>query len=143
MADSGPKQTPGASLDGEPGPVRDPEVVPRARRRTHPAQYKLRILREVEGCKEPGQAGEILRREGLYSSHLSNWRKERDEGALQALGKGRGREGKSAADVEKERLRADNARMQRRLEQLEAVVDVQKKCLLMLGLEEQPRRGGS
>ncbi len=142
MADSGPRDTgggPGASA----APVPDPEVVPRASRRTYTSKYKLRILKEVDGCKEDGEVGGVLRREGLYSSLLSTWREQRRRGVLEPLGKGRGRDGKSAAEVESDGLRAENATLRRRLEQMEAMVDVQKKCLLMLGLAEPAPRGGS
>jgi hypothetical protein len=68
----------------------DPEVPERARRRTYSAQYKLRILAEYEGC-DPGAKGALLRREGLYSSMISEWRKQRDHGALQGLATPAGR----------------------------------------------------
>ena len=78
----------GAQPDTQP----DPEVAPRAKRRTYTATYKLRILREADGCNQPGQIGALLRREGLYSSHLSTWRKQRARGELQGLSpKKRGR----------------------------------------------------
>ena len=67
------------------GAVPDPELVERARRRRFPAEYKLRILREADACTRSGETGALLRREGLYSSHLSAWRKQRDRGALVAL----------------------------------------------------------
>ena len=60
--------------------VPDPEVVPRAKRRRFSAKYKLRILEEVKACNEPGQIGALLRREGLYSSHLTAWRRQRAQG---------------------------------------------------------------
>lgn len=69
----------------------DPELVEKAKRRRFSARYKLRILQEAEACTKHGELGALLRREGLYTSHLSAWRKQRDEGALQALGKSRGR----------------------------------------------------
>ena len=71
--------------------VPDPELVQRARRRRFTAEYKLGILRESDACTEPGQIGALLRREGLYSSHLTQWRHARDAGALTALGRPRGR----------------------------------------------------
>jgi transposase-like protein len=63
----------------------DPEVVPKAKRRRFSAEYKLRILREADACSEPGEIGSLLRREGLYSSHLSNWRRQRQSGTLAGL----------------------------------------------------------
>ena len=72
--------------------VPDPEVVPRAERRRFSAEYKLRILEEAEACSERGQIGSLLRREGLYSSHLTTWRQQREQGQLEALSpKNRGR----------------------------------------------------
>jgi transposase-like protein len=75
--------------DGRAAP--DPELVERPLRRRFSAEYKLRILREVEACTRPGEIGALLRREGLYSGHLSKWRRQRDAGALEALGRPRGR----------------------------------------------------
>jgi transposase-like protein len=126
------------------GPAPDPEVVPRATRRQHTAEYKLQILEELDAHKDdPGYVGKVLRREGLYSSNVSTWREQRREAALKALGKPRGREGQGVIEAENERLRAELARVQRRLEQMEVVLTVQKKCLLLLGLEEKPQGGGS
>jgi transposase-like protein len=65
--------------------VPDPEVVPRAKRRQFSAQYKLQILTEADQCSQRGEIGALLRREGLYSSHLTTWRKQRDQGQLQGL----------------------------------------------------------
>jgi len=69
----------------------DPELVERPLRRRFSAEYKLRILREAEACSRPGEIGALVRREGLYSAHLSKWRQQRDAGALEALGRPRGR----------------------------------------------------
>src|ERR1039458_10205691 len=74
-----------------PAGVPDPELVEHAKRRRFGAEYKLRVLREVEACTRPGEIGALLRREGLYSSLLSEWRKQRDAGSLEALGRPRGR----------------------------------------------------
>ena len=68
-----------------PVEVPDPEVVPRAKRRQFSAKYKLQILEEVDQCDQPGQIGAVLRREGLYSSHLTTWRRQRAAGQLQGL----------------------------------------------------------
>jgi transposase-like protein len=139
MAEDGQEVGAGA-VDGPP----NPEVVPRATRRQYTAEYKLQILEELETHKDDaGYVGRVLRREGLYSSMLSTWREQRREASLKALGKTRGREGESALEAEIERLRAELARATRRLEQVEVVLTVQKKCLLLLGLEEQPQGGGS
>ena len=69
----------------------DPELVERPRRRQFSAEYKLRVVREADACSKPGDVGALLRREGLYSSHLTTWRAQRDNGALKALSQPRGR----------------------------------------------------
>src|SRR5215210_5834162 len=74
-----------------PAGVPDPELVERPKRRRFSADYKLRVLREADACSRPGEVGALLRREGLYTSHLSAWRKQRDRGALKALSRPRGR----------------------------------------------------
>ncbi len=106
-------------------------------RRRFDAAYKLRILEEADRCSEPGQLGELLRREGLYSSHLTNWRRLREEGTFQSLGsKKRGRKAKrnDATAQELDRLRRENQRLAERLRQTEAIVEVQKKVSEILGL---------
>ena len=117
----------------------DPEVPEKPKRRTFSAEYKLRILAEADGA--PGDVGALLRREGLYWSHLIDWRKQRERGTL---GTGKpGRPAKDPRDVELEGLRAENERLRRRVEQAEAVIDVQKKLSKLLGIEsETTKRGG-
>ena len=115
--------------------IPDPEVVPQAKRRRFTAEYKLRILKEADGCTKPGQIGEMLRREGLYSSHLSKWRQQRTRGQLQGLGqKKRGRGVQAPAAAELDRLRRENERLRAQLEQAEIIMDVQKKLARLLGL---------
>lgn len=113
----------------------DPELPGRAVRRKFTAQYKLGILTQVEALTKPGEIGALLRREGLYTSHLTHWRKQRDAGALQALGRSRGRPkgpGPSqAATVIKLRLRAERAEAQ--LERARRVIEVQGKVSALLG----------
>lgn len=114
-----------------------PEVPEQARRRRFEASYKLRILAEAARCVAPGQLGELLRREGLYSSHLTTWRKQRDEGALEALApKRRGRRPRRQDPValERERLERENRRLTERLRQAETIIEVQKKVSEMLGI---------
>ena len=114
----------------------NPEVQEKAKRRRFDASYKLRVLEEAERCREPGQVGELLRREGLYSSHLTTWRKQRDEGALQGLGpkrRGRKPKRKDPMALEVERLRRENQRLTERLRQAETIIEVQKKISEMLG----------
>ena len=114
----------------------DPEVLPKASRRTFSAAEKLRILNEADACTQPGQIGALLRREGLYSSHLVKWRRLRAAGQLQALAP-QPRGPKSAppdpAAEELARLCKENARLQARLAQAELVIDVQKKVAQLLG----------
>ena len=81
----------GAGGRAAPAGVADPELVERAKRRTFTAKYKLEMLEKAEACTRPGEIGELLRREGLYTSHLTAWRKQRKNGALKELGKPRGR----------------------------------------------------
>ena len=114
--------------------VPDPEVVPRAKRRQFSAKYKLRILTEADQCSQRGEIGALLRREGLYSSHLTTWRKQRDRGQLQGLSpKKRGRKPDPQA-AELARLQRENERLKARLEQAETIIEVQKKLSQMLGL---------
>jgi transposase len=107
----------------------DPEVAPRAKRRRYTATYKLRILQEADGCNQPGQIGALLRREGLYSSHLNTWRRQRAAGELEGLtDKKRGRKAKQdAKDAEITMLRRENERLQAKLEQAELIIAAQKK----------------
>jgi transposase len=114
----------------------DPEVVPKASRRTFSAAEKLRILNEADACTQSGQIGALLRREGLYSSHLVKWRRLRAAGQLQALApQPRGPKPTPPDPVAEElaQLRKENARLQARLAQAELINDVQKKVAQLLG----------
>ena len=116
----------------------DPEVMPKARRRRFSAEYKLRVLTEADACTQHGEIGALLRREGLYSSHLDKWRKQRDQGQLQGLaGKKRGRKADRHA-AELAQLRRENEQLQARLKQAETIIDVQKKLCGLLGLSAEP-----
>jgi len=117
--------------------ISDPEVVPRAKRRRFSAEYKLRILEEAAACSERGQIGSLLRREGLYSSHLTTWRQQREQGQLEALSpKNRGRKPSVDETLAKElaELKRENQRLGNRLQQAETIIDVQKKLSGLLGL---------
>ncbi len=115
--------------------IPDPEVVPKAKRRQFTAKYKLRIVREADACTEPGQIGSLLRREGLYSSYLSKWRQQREDGQLQALSsKKRGRKPEDPSVEELAQLQRENERLRVRLEQAEIIINVQKKLSKLLGL---------
>ena len=122
----------------KPAAVPDPEVPERPRRRKYSAEYKLRILKQTDELKELGEIGALLRREGLYSSHLTVWRRQRDQGALVSLSKKRGRKAKrSPAEIELDRLRRENERLRERLRQVELIVATQKKvAALEQALEE-------
>jgi len=118
------------------GPAPDPEVVARAERRQYTAAYKLRILREADACG-PGGIAALMRREGLYSSHLVNWRRQREQGQLAGLSpKKRGRMPmpRNPLATENERLRRENERLQKRLRQAETIIEAQKKLCEILGL---------
>jgi len=115
----------------------DPEVAEKAQRRRFTAAYKLRVLREAESCSEPGEVGAMLRREGLYTSHLSSWRRQRDRGLLEAMAsKRRGPRSKLGDPVAKEnaKLRREKAVLERKLKQAEIVIDIQKKASEILGI---------
>jgi transposase len=115
----------------------NPEVAEKAKRRRFDAEYKLRVLEEAERCTEPGLLGELLRREGLYSSHVATWRRQREAGALDALGpkkRGRKPKRKDAVALENERLARENKRLAERLRQAEVIIEVQKKVSEMLGI---------
>ena len=114
----------------------DPEVLPKAKHRQFTAEYKLRILQEADGCSQLGELGALLRREGLYSSHLTKWRRQREQGQLHALAphpRGRQPAHDPQAD-ELTRLRRENQQLQTRLQQAETIIEVQKKLSALLGL---------
>jgi len=120
----------------------DPEVVRKARRRRFSAEYKQRILQEAQACSQPGEVGALLRREGLYSSHLTTWRRQRRRGELQGLAPTkRGRKADPQA-AEIARLQRENERLKAQLERAEMIIDVQKKLSQMLGLPETPSGEG-
>lgn len=114
----------------------DPEVEAKPRRRTFTAEYKLAILEEADNATEPGAIGRMLRREGLYSSHLVDWRKARRDGTLAGLARRRGRKKKPASPDKKrvEQLERENARLRKKLEQAELIIDVQGKVAGLLGV---------
>ena len=114
----------------------DPEVAAKPRRRNFPAQYKLRILEEVDACVSVGEVGQLLRREGLYSSHLTTWRRARRAGALGALApKKRGRKAKrhDPSEAQIRRLERENKRLSEELRKAHLIIDVQGKVAGLLG----------
>jgi transposase-like protein len=117
-------------------PIPEPEVAAKPKRRQFTAEYKRSILDEAEACRDQGAIGALLRREGLYSSHLTKWRRQRQQAEREALTpKKRGRKAHAnpLAD-ENRRLLAESARLSRRLEQAELIIDVQKKVSALLGI---------
>jgi len=115
------------------------EVMETIPRRTFSAQYKLRILQEADACGH-GQLGAMLRREGLYYSHIKDWRKQRDSGALEALSKKRGRKKtvKNPLAAENARLEKENRQLEDELRKARIIIEYQKKMADLLG---EPNRG--
>ena len=117
---------------------REVEVLAKAARRRFTAEYKRRILKEAERCSRPGEIGALLRREGLYSSHLSTWRAARERGELAGLAPRRRGPKPKLVDPRDRRIRAlerENRRLAARAERAEALVEVQKKLSQLLGIE--------
>ena len=119
----------------------DPEVLPKAKRRNYTASYKLWVLEEADKCRQqPGQIGALLRREGLYSSHLTTWQRQREAGQIAGLKpRKRGRKlDEERAEINQ--LRHENKRITRQLEQAELIIEAQKKLSEILGITlEQPK----
>ena len=120
----------------------DPEVPAQAKRRRFTAAFKLKILQEVDKRQAAGQEiGSVLRREGLYSSSIGEWRAARERGELDALEpqkRGPKPDPDRETRAENERLRRENERLQKRLEQAELIIEVQKKVSRLLGLDAKP-----
>jgi transposase len=129
----GPPVTSRATL-----PSPDPEVPAKVQRRRFTAEYRRRILKEADACKKPGAVGALLRREGLYSSHLVNWRRQREQGEL---GAGRARKRGPAPkpiDPRVRQLEVENRRLQRKLARAETIITLQKKVAEILGIPLKP-----
>ena len=125
------------------GSPSDPEVPEKPVRRSFSAVYKQRIVEEADGCSQAGELGLLLRREGLYASLLSTWRRQRDEGVLAGLApkrRGRKAQRKDAAALENERLRRENERLAQRLKQAETIIEVQKKVSEILAVSPEELR---
>lgn len=116
---------------------RETEVTERARRRTFTLEYKRRIVREVDACKTPGSIGALLRREGLYSSHLTVWRAARDRGELALGAVARGRGPRPTPPDPRDKKLAEQAReiarLTQRAQRAEGIVEIQKKVASLLG----------
>jgi transposase-like protein len=118
--------------------AQDTEVVTKARRRSFTAEYKRSILSQAAACKKPGEVGALLRREGLYSSHLTVWRREMEQRGVAGLApKKRGPKvtPPSPEEIENRRLRRENALLTARAERAETLVAIQKKVASLLGME--------
>ena len=117
----------------------DPELVERPRRRQFSAEYKLRVVREADACSKPGDVGALLRREGLYSSHLTTWRAQRDNGALKALSQPRGRRAADSRDAQIVKLRQRAERAEAELSTARKVIEVQENVSALLEELLEPR----
>jgi transposase len=122
------------ALPSRPVPPPDPEVTARHTRRRFTTKYKLEILRKADACSKPGEVGALLRREGLYSSLLATWRRQRQEGLTP---KKRGRKA-LAVDPRVKKLEQENARLVRKLKQADAIIAFQKKVHELLGIPLKP-----
>jgi transposase len=117
----------------------DPEVTETTARRKFTTAYKLRILREADACSEPGQTGELLRREGLYSSHLATWRKQRRMAICEAVSpkkRGAKTKEKNPLAVQVAHLEKQNRILQAKLHKAELIIEAQKKISEILSLDQ-------
>ena len=116
----------------------DPEVPAKAQRRRFTAEYRLGVLKQADACKKPGELGALLRREGLYSSLLTNWRRQREQGALREMdGRRRGPKPRPI-DPRMKALETENRRLQRKLQRAETIMTLQKKVAEILGIPLKP-----
>jgi len=126
-------------------PVPSTEVTPKAKRRRFSASFKAKVLAEADACTEPGQVGAVLRRYGIYSSHLAFWRAARDKGALQALSpkpRGPKPEPRDQRDERISELQAQISALTVRAERAEALVELQKKLASVLESLSSPSTVG-
>jgi transposase len=110
------------------------EVVEKAKRQRYNAEYKQRILREAENCRATGEIGALLRREGLYSSHLTTWRRQCERGEIEGLSPQKRGPKADAQAVELGKLQRENERLRERLRKAELIIEVQKKVSQILGV---------
>jgi transposase len=122
----------------------DTEVLDKPVRRRFTADYKRRILAQANACTGPGDIGKLLRREGLYSSNLSNWRAQREQAIDDGLSKSRGRkpQERNLLAEENARLQKENQHLRERLTQAQTIIDVQKKLSQLLGMNDSPAYAG-
>jgi transposase len=126
-----PERSGGRDPNARPDAAPDPEVTARATRRRFTIEQKLSLLRQADACRQPGELGALLRREGLYSSHLAAWRKQRDRGLLAGEGVRRGPKSKRP-DPAVLKLERENRKLRRALERAQLMLDLQKKVALIL-----------
>jgi transposase-like protein len=136
----GARRATGASVSAvEPAArVPDPEVPAKVQRRRFSVEYRLRIVKQADACKKPGELGALLRREGLYSSLLTNWRRQREQGALVSLRARKRGPKPRPIDPRVKQLEADNARLQRKLQRADTIITFQKKIAEILGIPLKP-----
>ena len=142
---AGPGAETARRATGGPGPVPtsrppdpDPEVPATVQRRRFSAEYRLRILKAADACKKPGEVAALLRREGLYSSLLTNWRRQREAGALREMRRRRRGPTPRLVDPRVKQLEAENRRLQRKLQRAETIITLQKKVAEILGIPLTP-----
>lgn len=132
-----PKNAAAGSGPGVASTKPNPEVSAGPERRRFTASYKLEVLRRADACKEPGEVGALLRREGLYSSHLSAWRRQREQGALRELGgrkRGRRSQPPNPLAARVAELEREKRKLERRLHRAETIIEIQKKTSALLGI---------
>jgi len=133
------EQSEGVAVAGALPRASGPELIERPQRRRFSAEYKLAVLREADGLTAPGAVGALLRREGLYSSHLSTWRRQREAGALEAFSRPRGRKPADPLEKENAELRRCLTRAETELEKARRVIEVQGEVCALLGELVEPR----
>jgi transposase-like protein len=116
----------------------DPEVPAKPTRRRFTVEDRLRILKLADACKKPGEIGALLRREGLYSSHLITWRRQRERGALAGMRATKRGPKARPVDPRVKQLEAENRRLQRKLQRAETIISLQKKVAEILGIPLKP-----
>ena len=118
----------------------DPEVEARPKRRRFTAEYKARILREAERCSRPGEIGALLRREGLYASHLITWRRQREKDGVAGLSRKRGRKADPESGLARKnaQLEGANRRLSEKLRKAEIIIEFQKKMAELWATPNHP-----
>src|SRR3972149_78825 len=119
----------------------DPEVPEKRPRRKFTARYKLEVLKKADACTQPCELGTLLRKEGLYSSNLTTWKRQRDQGLLDAMSpkkRGRKKVEKNPLSQEVATLQKENERLRRKLKKAETIIEFQKKISEMLGISQDP-----